>query len=64
MKEKAYTLGANIEEKLSEFSYCKRINSNNKEIMERIKKVDDDTKEHYFRLHNYSLDKKGSFSRP
>ena len=63
-EKKAYTLGANIEEKLSEFSYCKRIKSNNKEIMERIKKVDDDTKEHYFRLHNYSLDKKGSFRRP
>ena len=63
-EKKAYTLGANIEEKLSEFSYCKRIKSNNKEIMERIKKVEDDTKKHYFLLHNYALDKKGSFSRP
>ena len=63
-EKKAYTLGANIEEKLSEFSYCKRIKSNNKEIMERIKKVEDDTKEHYLLLHNYSLDKKGSFKSP
>ena len=63
-EKKAYTIGANIEEKLSEFSYCKRIKSTDKEIMEKIKKVDDDTKNHYFLLHNYSLDKKGSFSRP
>ena len=62
-EKKAYTLGANIEEKLFEFSYCKRLKSNNKDIMERIKKVEDDTKEHYFLLHNYSLDEKGSFSQ-
>ena len=63
-EKKAYTLGANIEEKLFEFSYCKRIKSNNKEIMKRIKKVEDETKEHYYLLHNYSLDEKGSFGRP
>ena len=61
-EKKAYTLGADIEEKLFEFSYCKRIKSNNKEIMKRIKKVEDETKEHYYLLHNYSLDGKGSFS--
>ena len=55
-EKKAYTLGANIEEKLYEFSYCKRVTSNNKDIMNGIKKVDDDTKHHYFLLHNYSLD--------
>jgi len=55
-EKKAYTLGANIEEKLYEYSYFKRITSNDKDIMERIKKVDDDTKHHYFLLHNHSLD--------
>jgi len=55
-EKKAYTLGANIEEKLYEFSYCKRVTSNNKDLMNGIKKVDDDTKRHYFLLHNYSLD--------
>ena len=63
-EKKAYTLGANIEEKLFEFSYCKRLKSNNKDIMKRIKKVEDETKNHYFLLHNYSLDEKGSLSRP
>lgn len=55
-EKKAYTLGANLEEQLSEFSYCKRVTSNNESIMKGIKKVDDDTKHHYFLLHNYSLD--------
>ena len=55
-EKQAYTLGAGLEEKLYEFSYCKRLTSNNKKIMNGIKKVDDDTKHHYFLLHNYSLD--------
>ncbi|MFC1820528.1 hypothetical protein ACFLZG_05535 [Thermodesulfobacteriota bacterium] len=59
-EKQAYTLGANLEEKLHEFTFCKRIKSNNKNIMNGIRKVDEDTKHHYFLLHNYSLDGLGS----
>lgn len=55
-EKKAYAIGADLEEKLYEFSYFKRVTSNNDDIMKGIKKVDDDTKHHHFLLHNYSLD--------
>ena len=55
-EKKAYTLGANIEETLYEYSYIKRVKSNDQGIMDRIKKVEEDTKKHYYLLHNYSLE--------
>lgn len=60
---KAYSIGALIEEGLFEFSYSKRIKSNSKEIMKYIKKVENDTKQHYVSLHNYSLEKKAPIKR-
>jgi hypothetical protein len=60
----SYSIGAFIEEGLYEFSYSKRVASNSPDIMERIRQVEADTKQHYFLLHNYSLNGKGLFRRP
>ncbi|MFC1868227.1 hypothetical protein ACFL0H_08860 [Thermodesulfobacteriota bacterium] len=54
-ERKAYTIGAKLEEDLYEFSYCKRIKSNDGNIMKEISRVDNDTKHHYLQLHNYSM---------
>jgi hypothetical protein len=55
-EKKAYALAANIEENLCEYSFIKRVKSNDRDIMKRINKVEEDTKKHYYLLHNYSLD--------
>ena len=57
-EKNAYALGAKIEENLYEYSYSKRVNTNKKEIADQIQKVEDETKHHYFQLHNYSLEYK------
>jgi rubrerythrin len=59
-EKKAYSLGVLMEEGLYEFSYTKRVSSNSREVMESIKKIEDDTKNHYVLLHNYSLGVKGA----
>ncbi|MBW1800857.1 MAG: hypothetical protein JRJ85_09010 [Deltaproteobacteria bacterium] len=53
---KAFGLGAFIEEGLFEFSYSKRVRSNNPDVMKKIRKVENDTKQHYMLLHNYALE--------
>ena len=58
-EKQAYKLGFDLEEKLYEFSYCKRVKSNNSEIMKEIRKIDNDTKHHYILLHNCALKKLG-----
>ena len=55
-EKKAYAIASQIEENLYEYSYIKRVKSNDKEIMKIIEKVDEDTRQHYYLLHNYSLD--------
>ena len=46
-EKKAFGLGAFIEEGLFEFSYSKRVQSNNQDVMQKIRKVENDTKQHY-----------------
>jgi hypothetical protein len=60
----AYSLGAFIEESLYEYSYSKRVTSNNQSIQSKIEKVEEDTRQHYILLHNYSLNGINSFRGP
>jgi hypothetical protein len=54
-ESRAYELGAFIEEKLYEFSFAKRIITEDEDIVRSIRQVVDDTRRHQRMLYNYSL---------
>jgi len=59
-ESRAYSLGAAIEETLSEFSHTKRIKTGASDILKGIRQVEEDTKHHYISLHNRALAHRGS----
>jgi hypothetical protein len=59
-ESEAYSVGAFIEETLSEFSFSKRVRTDDAHIRRRIKEVENDTQDHYILLHNCSLGRTGS----
>ena len=57
-ESRAYELGAFIEEGIFEFGFSRRITTDNKNLANNIKEVEEDTKRHHLLLHNFSLGEK------
>jgi hypothetical protein len=56
-ESRAFVIGAFIEEELFEFSYSKRIKTNDAEVAKDIERVVEETREHHILLHNHALKK-------
>lgn len=54
-ESEAYSVGAFIEEVLTEFSFSKRVKTSDPNALKRIKEIENETRHHYILLHNRSL---------
>jgi hypothetical protein len=63
-ESRTYELGGFIEEKLCEFSFARRIITEDEDIVKSIRQVVDDTRRHQRMLYNYSLGEKNPLRPP